>query len=502
MLAFFPIPLVLLLVNLVHGAPVAVSDRRCIGGAEACSRSIDCYATGLCGPALAKKSTLVPHVFRSLKYARQDDDSFDSFSGDDTDDSGSDDSDADVGADDSGTDDSTESDFDDSSLDTSDQDASDDNGDSSDGGFGDDQDVDTTADQGDDQTDSQADDGSDSTDLDGDDGTQADDTSDQSADGSDQGDDQDTGDVTSADGGDLSDDSGDSSDGLDDGQDDGNEANDDGTGVDSDGDSSTDPDATSTAADAGITDAPGSDSTTDGEDQGDQSTTDGGDDSQSTTSDSAAAADSTSTATDPTSTDDASNSSDSAAAATSTSAADQPAASDSSSDSLTCGGGPSPNAATISLIKQFEGFVPSPAPDPIGLPTVGFGHKCTSKGCAEVTNAGFSFPLSQNTASQLLNNDVQQFVSCVNSAVSNSVTLTDNQVGALTAFAFNLGCGTLKSSTLLKRLNNGEDPNTVAAAEIPRFNKAGGKVLAGLTRRRAAEVALFQTPSQVKAHPC
>ncbi|KAJ7232164.1 hypothetical protein B0H12DRAFT_202194 [Mycena haematopus] len=69
-------------------------------------------------------------------------------------------------------------------------------------------------------------------------------------------------------------------------------------------------------------------------------------------------------------------------------------------------------------------------------------------------------------------------------------------------FSFNLGCATLKSSTLLKRLNNGEDPNTVAGQEIPRFNKAGGKVLAGLTSRRAAEVALFQTASQVQAHPC
>jgi len=54
----------------------------------------------------------------------------------------------------------------------------------------------------------------------------------------------------------------------------------------------------------------------------------------------------------------------------------------------------------------------------------------------------------------------------------------------------------------LKRLNAGEDPNTVAGQELPRFNKAGGEVLAGLTKRRAAEVALFQTPSQVKAHPC
>ncbi len=47
---------------------------------------------------------------------------------------------------------------------------------------------------------------------------------------------------------------------------------------------------------------------------------------------------------------------------------------------------------------------------------------------------------------------------------------------------------------MLKRLNNGEDPNTVAASEIPRFNKAGGKVLSGLSNRRAAEVAVIPDP--------
>jgi lysozyme len=66
--------------------------------------------------------------------------------------------------------------------------------------------------------------------------------------------------------------------------------------------------------------------------------------------------------------------------------------------------GPSVNAATISLIKEFEGFVASPAPDPIGLPTVGYGHLCQTSGCSEVP---YSFPLSESTASQLLASDVK-----------------------------------------------------------------------------------------------
>ncbi|CAA7260623.1 unnamed protein product [Cyclocybe aegerita] len=157
-----------------------------------------------------------------------------------------------------------------------------------------------------------------------------------------------------------------------------------------------------------------------------------------------------------------------------------------------------PNAVTLSLIKEFEGFEPAPAPDPIGLPTVGFGHKCQQSGCAEVP---FSFPLSQSTATSLLASDAQTFVDCLHAALGDNVMLNDNQFGALTAFAFNVGCGAVRKSTLLRRLNAGEGADTVASQELPKFNKAGGKVLAGLTRRRAAEVALFQTPSSTVAHP-
>jgi lysozyme len=65
--------------------------------------------------------------------------------------------------------------------------------------------------------------------------------------------------------------------------------------------------------------------------------------------------------------------------------------------------GPSVNAATIALIKEFEGFVASPAPDPIGLPTVGYGHLCQTSGCSEVP---YGFPLTTSTASQLLARDL------------------------------------------------------------------------------------------------
>lgn len=66
--------------------------------------------------------------------------------------------------------------------------------------------------------------------------------------------------------------------------------------------------------------------------------------------------------------------------------------------------GPAVNAATIALIKEFEGFVKKPAPDPIGLPTVGYGHLCKSKGCKEVP---YKFPLTEKTATELLHNDLK-----------------------------------------------------------------------------------------------
>lgn len=59
----------------------------------------------------------------------------------------------------------------------------------------------------------------------------------------------------------------------------------------------------------------------------------------------------------------------------------------------------------------------------------------------------------------------------------------------------------MQGSSLLERLNAGEDPNTVAAAELPLWNKGGGQVLPGLTRRRAAEVELHKTASDVEALP-
>ncbi|KAK2609289.1 hypothetical protein QQS21_002224 [Conoideocrella luteorostrata] len=160
--------------------------------------------------------------------------------------------------------------------------------------------------------------------------------------------------------------------------------------------------------------------------------------------------------------------------------------------------GPPVNDATVQLIRSSEGFEPSPKPDPVGLPTVGYGHKCQNSGCSEVQ---FPFPLNEDTGTQLLKSDITPAQQCITLGTGSNVHLNTNQYGALVSWTFNIGCGAAKSSSLIKRLNAGEDPNAVIANELPQWNKGGGKVLPGLTTRRNKEVALAQTATDQGALP-
>ncbi|KAJ6440394.1 lysozyme [Purpureocillium lavendulum] len=163
-----------------------------------------------------------------------------------------------------------------------------------------------------------------------------------------------------------------------------------------------------------------------------------------------------------------------------------------------CTKGPAINDATVDLIKEFEGFVASPKPDPIGLPTVGYGHLCKTKGCKEVP---YKFPLTKDTATKLLKKDVAGFQNCITKVTNNKVKLNDNQYGALVSWSFNVGCGNAQSSQLVKRLNKGESPAKVLPAELPKWRMGGGKVLPGLVRRRAAEVKLSKAKTTKGALP-
>ena len=140
-----------------------------------------------------------------------------------------------------------------------------------------------------------------------------------------------------------------------------------------------------------------------------------------------------------------------------------------------------PSKNCYDLIKEFEGCKLEAYPDPAsgGEPwTIGVGStKGVHKGMV----------ITQEQADEYLVNDVAYSAKAVNQMVSGKIT--QNQFDALCSFAFNLGIGNLKNSTLLKKLN-GEDVES-AADQFLVWNKAAGKVMAGFTRRREAERTLF-----------
>jgi lysozyme len=81
------------------------------------------------------------------------------------------------------------------------------------------------------------------------------------------------------------------------------------------------------------------------------------------------------------------------------------------------------------------------------------------------------------------------------------VALNENQFGALISWTYNVGCGNMQSSTLVRRLVAGDDPNTVAQEELPQWRLSRGQISQVLVLRRQAEIGLFQTPSSVMVLP-
>ena len=134
----------------------------------------------------------------------------------------------------------------------------------------------------------------------------------------------------------------------------------------------------------------------------------------------------------------------------------------------------------IKLIKSFEGLSLTSYVCPVGVLTIGYGH---------TGNVLAGTKITEKEADVLLKQDLIKFEKAVLNYVT--IDLNQNQFDALVSFCFNVGTQAFKGSTLVKRLNNRENPNIVAAEELPRWNKGDGKVLEGLSRRRSAEVELF-----------
>lgn len=143
------------------------------------------------------------------------------------------------------------------------------------------------------------------------------------------------------------------------------------------------------------------------------------------------------------------------------------------------------------FVQSFEGLFLSAYRDPIGVVTIGWGHTnhhlphfqmgdtWTKEKCEEVFRADM----------KLFEDEVKKQV---------KVPLTQGQFDALVSFTYNCGGGNLAKSSLLRKLNAGDYEG--AAQQFQYWNKAGGRVLPGLTRRRLAEALMFRdTTPTVKA---
>jgi len=133
----------------------------------------------------------------------------------------------------------------------------------------------------------------------------------------------------------------------------------------------------------------------------------------------------------------------------------------------------------IDLIKHFEGCELESYRCSANVLTIGYG---TTKNVVE------GMKISQNQAEELLMKDLEEFEEYVEDLID--VKLDQHQFDALVAWTYNLGPTNLKTSTLRKVLNKGAYDDV--PEQMKRWNKAGGQVLKGLVRRRAAEALLFE----------
>lgn len=138
------------------------------------------------------------------------------------------------------------------------------------------------------------------------------------------------------------------------------------------------------------------------------------------------------------------------------------------------------NKAGFDLIRRFEGLRLKAYTCPAGVLTIGYGST------GKHVKPGMVITVEQ--ADELLTKDLARFEDGVNRLAP---ITTDNQFAALVSFAFNVGLGNLEESTLLRMHRDGH--YGAAAKQFARWNRAAGKVLPGLVKRRAAEAELYQS---------
>lgn len=137
------------------------------------------------------------------------------------------------------------------------------------------------------------------------------------------------------------------------------------------------------------------------------------------------------------------------------------------------------NEAGLALIKAHEGLELTAYVCPAGVLTIGYG--CTTAVVPGQT-------ISKQEAEERLRHDLEKAEQCVGRSIT-GVILTDNEFAACVSLSYNIGCGAFSGSTLARLLNAGDREG--AALQFKRWDKGGGRVLAGLTARRRDEAELF-----------
>ena len=135
----------------------------------------------------------------------------------------------------------------------------------------------------------------------------------------------------------------------------------------------------------------------------------------------------------------------------------------------------------IALITEFEGFRSKAYQDVVGVWTIGYGFTLGVQPGDTIT---------KEQAKRRLARELESYEAAVSRACTNEPN--QNEFDALVCFAFNVGAAGMAKSSVIKAHNRGD--HQAAARAFSLWNRAGGKVWAGLTRRRAAEAALYLTP--------
>jgi lysozyme len=158
-----------------------------------------------------------------------------------------------------------------------------------------------------------------------------------------------------------------------------------------------------------------------------------------------------------------------------------------------------PTGPCLSLIHEFEkgpngSFAATRYQDPAGVPTIGWGHKLSG-----TFDRLYGATLNAKEADDLALSDLTiAAIGVSNALVSVLSTLTDNQYAALLDFAFNMGVGAFRASTLCHYINTGNMALAPGQFALWVHGRVNGVevVLPGLVRRRAAEVAVWNAPAQ------